>query len=335
MTRSALEREVVQILRTCVFSGSDRDVPTDCPVGKLGLGLDSLALVEFVTALERRYHVVLPESLWSEGQFTIRQLVDLLEATLPPATHRSRRRPLPSRWRHRADNAPYWLLFRERFQKQGFIRTLWWAYSSILSRLLRRCYSRSTFVVLARELDAFCAPTQLGAPNLELREIAHADFPSLRSLWPSHSNSWMLDLFHKRRDAGFICLVAVRDAEIVGIDWLSTTGDHSHETGVTILTRNRSCYGLDLYEKYSGEGIGLALLTYSLTEAKRRGFDTQVMYVDSRNIQMLSAAVQLLGFRMIGSIRTTRVFAMRSSRWQLEEPASAPIVMLSRGQSSE
>src|SRR5262249_50285115 len=101
-----------------------------------------------------------------------------------------------------------------------------------------------------------------------------------------HSSSRMLDLFHQRRAAGYICLVAVRAAEIVGMDWLSPTGDHSAETGLTVFTTNGSCYALDLHEKYSGEGIGLALLAYSLVEAKRRRFQRQVSYVDSRNIGM-------------------------------------------------
>src|SRR5439155_14668342 len=130
MTRSAREAEVVQILRACVLSGSDRDIPLDLPVGNLGLGLDSLALVEFVTALERRYQIILPDSLWIDaGQFTIRRLVDFVDATLPTGAHRSRRRPLPSRWQHSAANAPYGQLLRERVQKQGVIRTIWWAYS--------------------------------------------------------------------------------------------------------------------------------------------------------------------------------------------------------------
>jgi acyl carrier protein/GNAT superfamily N-acetyltransferase len=337
MTRSLREDELVQILRAGVLSGSDRDIPVDHPVGHLGLGLDSLALVEFVTALEKRYQIVLPDSLWIEaGQLTIRRLADFVDATLPAAAHRSRRRPLPSRWRHSAANSPYLQLLRERVQKQGVIRTLWWAYSGILSRLVRRCYSRSTFVVLARDLDTFCAPNQPLASNLELREMSRADLPSLRSLWPSHSSSRMLDLFHQRHAAGFVCLVAVRASEIVGIDWLSATGDHSPETGVTIFMKTGSCYALDLYEKYAGEGIGLALLTYSLVEAKRRGFHSQLGYVDSRNIPMLSAAVQLLGYRTIGSIRTTTsVFAKPSSRWQLEDPAIVEIRASSRGQSSD
>src|SRR5207245_11210650 len=91
-----------------------------------------------------------------------------------------------------------------------------------------------------------------------------------------------------------------------------------------------------LHEKYAGEGIGLALLTYSLVETKRRGFHSQVTCVDLRNVPMLSAAVQLLGFRTIGSIRTTTsVFAKPSSRWQLEEAARAEIRISSRGQSSD
>jgi len=333
MSRSAREREVVEILRTCVLNGSGRDLPVDEPLGDLGLGLDSLALIEFVTALEKRYRVVFPDSLWTDdGQFTIRRLVDVIEEPVPDGAHRSRGRSLPSRWRHSAANSPYRQLLRERVQKLGVARLLSVASLRLLSRLSRLCYSRSHFVMLSRELDTFRAPNHLSIPNLELREMSEADVPSLRLFWPPRSSSRMLHLLHQRRLAGYICLVAVRASEVVGIDWLSTTGDHSAETGLTIFTTNGSCYALDLHEKYSGEGIGLALLTYSLGEAKRRGFRCQFSYVDARNIPMLTAAVQLLGCKRIGSIDTTTVFGKPSSNWQLRAPLTD--IRISGGYSS-
>src|SRR5262245_59138616 len=188
----AREREVVEVLRSCILNGSDRDLPVDQPLGHLGLGLDSLAVVEFVTALEKRYRVVFPDSLWTDrGQFTIRGLADVIEARVPGGGHRSRRRSLPSRWRHSAANAPYRQLLRERIQKQGVIRILSLAPSQLLSRLTRLCYSRSRFVLLVRDLDTLRARNHLSTPSLVLREMSEADAPALRSLWPSRSSSRM------------------------------------------------------------------------------------------------------------------------------------------------
>jgi GNAT superfamily N-acetyltransferase len=91
---------------------------------------------------------------------------------------------------------------------------------------------------------------------------------------------------------------------------------------VTIRTRNGSCYALDLYEKYSGEGIGLALLKYALAEAKRRGFRKQVAYTHSSNAQMLGAAIHMFGFNTIAVVETRRLFSKPFSRWRMESPQS-------------
>ena len=50
MNRNQVERDIVQLLRQTALSGSDREIRTLDPLGELGLGLDSLALVQFYWA---------------------------------------------------------------------------------------------------------------------------------------------------------------------------------------------------------------------------------------------------------------------------------------------
>ena len=79
MTRQALEGEVVQILRRCELSGSPREVSIEDPLGELGLGLDSLALAEFIVALEKAYDVEIPETIWTEKRLRLLDFVDIIE----------------------------------------------------------------------------------------------------------------------------------------------------------------------------------------------------------------------------------------------------------------
>ena len=71
----------------------------------------------------------------------------------------------------------------------------------------------------------------------------------------------------------------------------------------------------DAINKIEHRKYDIILCDYSLGEAKRRGYRRQVCWVDAGNKRMLSAAIQLYGFRIIGEIRTTNVLKRPFSTW--------------------
>lgn len=60
-----IELRVVEILRENALNHSSRALDLDAPLGESGIGLDSLALVQFLTALEGEYRIRLPLDFWS------------------------------------------------------------------------------------------------------------------------------------------------------------------------------------------------------------------------------------------------------------------------------
>jgi acyl carrier protein len=79
-TREQVAQRLVGILRSSVLDGSDRDVGLGAALGEDGLGLDSLALVEFLTAVEKEFGAKVPVDVWSRiDQLT---LDDCAEAVL-------------------------------------------------------------------------------------------------------------------------------------------------------------------------------------------------------------------------------------------------------------
>ena len=62
-----MRQAVLAILRETTLIG-ERVVDPDAPLGEQGLGLDSLALVKFLTALENHFDLELPEEVWIDRQ---------------------------------------------------------------------------------------------------------------------------------------------------------------------------------------------------------------------------------------------------------------------------
>jgi thioesterase domain-containing protein/acyl carrier protein len=76
---------LVGILREEVFGDPDRHIAVDEPLGEQGVGLDSLALVQFLTAVEQEFSVQLPVDVWS-----VVDEISLLECTAAITGARSR-----------------------------------------------------------------------------------------------------------------------------------------------------------------------------------------------------------------------------------------------------
>ena len=315
MTASEVQGEIVSILRRCTLGGRAGKIPIDEPLGHAELGFDSLALVEFVSAIETRFGVELPDSIWrNRDQISVRRLVELVSATQPVmpravASVRRKVQPCPA-------SASIYERIQYELSAQGIVHTAMWLITTCVRYVARHLYRRHNFVMLTRRLDDINIPAAPSGNGFVMREVSEEDIPFLPGLWSPHSRKNKLRLFHKRRAQGSICFIAMRERELVGMDWLSPSGDEMPELEVTVCTDNAACYAFDLYEKYRGEGIGLALLEYSLAEAKRRGFRKQVTYVSSENVPMLSAAIHLLGFQTVAMFESTKLlwFMRRRAR---------------------
>ena len=79
MTREAAQQEIVRIVRDELLFGSDRPIPLDTPLGELGVGLDSLALVKLLTAVEATFGVDVPDDVWTDrGPLTVDALAEIV-----------------------------------------------------------------------------------------------------------------------------------------------------------------------------------------------------------------------------------------------------------------
>ena len=67
MTPVDVQERLAQALRAGALSGSERHLPLDDPLGEAGLGLDSLALVQFLVAVEREFGIRVPVDVWARA----------------------------------------------------------------------------------------------------------------------------------------------------------------------------------------------------------------------------------------------------------------------------
>ena len=299
LDRERIGADVIRLLRRRALAGSSREVPLDAPLGESGLGLDSLAMVDFITSLEKTFGVEFPDDVWVErDKFTPVKFAEMIMSLRPVGN------PLPQAARELeqpVDGAPMSL-------------------SHLFRKATARVYARERYFILAFDL-------MNGEPhhyrcdlNLTLKEASPGDKSSLSAMWGKDSMERKLALFEKRLASGCICLTVWHQDQIVGIDWLSATGDEEPCTGLAIRMNPGSCYGFDLNEdpRYEGKGVGLATLAFSLAVAKERRFKTQFTLVHSGNRRMLGAAVQIFGFKHVGTIETTRILGRVRSSWEFE-----------------
>ncbi len=307
--REQIKAEITRLLRRRALAGSGREIPLDAPLGETGLGLDSLAMVEFITALEKTFEVEFLENIWVEREkFTPGNFVEMIlslrpaKMTLSQAAGELER---PDRGRISA--------------------------ARILRKATARVFTRERYFILAYDLTNHKPHPYRFDLDLTLKEATREDKSALSAMWNKDLMERKLALFEKRLETGYICLTAWHKNQIVGIDWLSATGDKEPYTGLEIRMNPDSCYGFDLNEhpQYKGKGVGLATLAFSLVVAKERGFRTQFTVVHSGNKKMLGAAVQIFGFKQVGTIETTRIFGRVRSSWEIEgRRGDSPLLQL-------
>lgn len=79
MKRPQAEKLVRELLRKTALRDSPRRVVFTEPVGRGGLGIDSLALVDFVLAYEKETGVVVDDAVWNRmASITPAYFVELL-----------------------------------------------------------------------------------------------------------------------------------------------------------------------------------------------------------------------------------------------------------------
>jgi acyl carrier protein len=308
---AAAEQEIARIIRDELLLGSEREIPLDQPLGELGVGLDSLALVNLLTAVEGAFGVELSDEIWTaRGPLSVNDLADIVRST-PRTTARA-----PS-----VDEGSPVLQGRmeqleDTLRRRGAAGRAAWAAVRVAAPVKRFLFARTRHLLLERRLDDGI-PTELETPpGIELRVLAAAEKPDFSDLWaPVHARRSERVIEQALAD-GAIALAAWEGGRVLALDLLSASGDEEVEIADPGL-----CYGFFLTEARSarGRGIGLALAAYSFAVARERGFRAQLTHVWEGNSAMLAAATQLLGFRTIGSARRTHVAGITRWSWQLGE----------------
>ena len=308
------EREIERILRREIMLGSRREISLDATLGELEL--DSLAILNLITAVETAYGVEIAEDvLTAETPLTLRDLAALVERT--PRAVSSASQPsisphtLPPQG-HRIE------VLGHELAGGGLMRATTWAALQAGWPLIAWTFTPpAKYVLLERLLDAPAIPSVPCPSGVELRPYSPGDRSALAALWPPYlERTWGAKADRWLR-AGASATVAAEAGRIVGFNVLSSTGEPGE---VIIRPGERACWGIYLREALHarGRGIGIALLAHSLADTRSRGFNAQLSMVRTNNAPMLAAATQVLGFRPIGRATRIRLFGWTRWSWQIK-----------------
>ncbi len=316
MNRSGIEDRVMALLRKKALAESRRDIDPSLPLGEQGLGLDSLALVEFITALENDFAIEFPESAWiGRERLSLGKLIDLVAdsakssgAGMPPVSPVAGAPPTTG-------GRGFAGKFREKGTTGGICRAL-----ARLSRLLvKPLYERDSFYILCLDLEHQPVPNQNALGNVRCGQATDEDLVAAADIWPLKYRKRKLQTFRARAAKGYSCYVAKDAGKVVAIDWMTDAEDDDPFTGLSFRLKPGSCFGLDLNEhpEYYGQGIGLGVLIHCLQQSKEHGHSKQYTIVQTANKKMLLTSIQLLGFKNVGRIKTRRILCRPCSTWQI------------------
>ena len=313
ITDQEVQHEIERVLREQLLFGSERELPIDSPLGELGL--DSLALLHLILAVEETFGVHLPDNLLvRRDPLSMRDLIDMVVAT--PRTHPGSSVVAPSDPKRlpphlRMERLHRWLAARGWLgERVRTVATLAWHAKRFL-------FERSEHYVMERRLDEGGEPTIGPPPGVDLRSYTSADQDLMAGLWPDFEEQGSRRELQRWLADGVIALVAVEGSRVVALDVVSTDGNRGE---VELSAARHACWGVQLVEApdVRGRGIGLALLAYSLSVSRARGFRAQLATVESDNAPMIAACTQLLGFHAIGVARRRRIFGVTRWSWELE-----------------
>ncbi len=307
MSRKAAQDEILRIVREELLFGSERPIPLDAPLGDLGVGLDSLALVKLLTAVEASFGVDVPDDVWTaRGPLSVDVLADIVaEAPAREAVGATAESTLVRGRMERAEQA---------LAGGGLARRAAWRAVRLAAPAKRFVFGSIRSFVLERRLEDPSPKPAEPPPGIVLREYAAADEEGLSGLWPAFAERHGRRTLRRSLRDGAIALVAAEGNRIVALDLLSATGEDDVR-----VEQPGACFGYWLTEAPAarGRGIGLALVAYSLRAARERGFRTQLTWVAEDNTAMLAAATQLLGFRSVGTASRLHVLGLTRWSWEL------------------
>ena len=316
-----VERAIARIIRDELLLGSEREIPFDQPLGELGVGLDSLALVNLLSAVEAAFRVELSDDIWTErGPLSVNDLAEIVRSTRPAAA------PTLSAQGDSAALHGRMEQLEQRLRRRGSAGRAAWAAIRMAAPARRFLFARTQHVLLERRLDEEISTEIAPPPGIEFRLLLPGERPDLSDLWaPVHARR-MTKVFQREVDRGAIALVASVGHRVVAVDLLSGSGGLDVEVNSPGV-----CFGFLLAEARAarGRGIGLALAAYSFRVARERGFRTQLTHVWKGNTAMLAEATQLLRFRIVGSARRMRVLGISRWSWQIRgKRGRGPLLVL-------
>jgi acyl carrier protein/GNAT superfamily N-acetyltransferase len=293
----ALIDEVAVAVRRATGIDDSRSLPVDEPLG--ALGLDSLSIVNAVAAVEGAFACELPDSLWEDRRgISIASIAEAVDAAPVGATPSAPRSPSLAV----ADGNQPGVSRAERLFLQLEARGV--AGRSAAHALHRAVIgahwvrSRQAYLVLERELsdDLPRIPPPAG---ITIAAYDGASAAPLAGMWPETQAGRMGAHLRRRMQSGILCLAA----------W---------EDGQDVATRPGTCFGLGLYERRASRcrGIGLALLSASLPYARDLGFARQATIVLERNLPMIAAATQVLGFAVTGRAERSQRLGRVTWKWR-------------------
>jgi acyl carrier protein len=310
LSRGSAEHEIAQIIRDELLLGSERAIPFDEPLGELGVGLDSLALVNLLTAVEAAYGVELSDDIWTaRAPLSVNALAEIVRKTPQTAAPTAPADGSSPVLHGRLERIEYTLRRRGRVGRGA------WAAVRIAAPPVRFLFLRTRHLLLEKRLDDVTSPMLAPPPGINLRPLAPGEEAALSGLWPAVHVRRSRRVLEQALREGAIALVAVEGTRVVALDLISASGDDEVD-----VDDPEACYGFFLTEAPDarGRGIGLALAAHSFRVAREQGFRSQLTHVWDGNTAMLAAATQLLGFRALGSARRTNIVGITRWSWQVD-----------------
>ena len=229
--------EVARIVRASTAVDSTRELPAEEPL--VALGLDSLALVNAVAAVEAAFGSELPDALWEDRRgvslASLAAAVASVAPSLPPVAVAAAPVSAPAEQPGNSRVEPLFL----RLEASGPAGR---AAAGALQRaviLAQWARARHGCVVLARDLTGELPDLPLPAGVTVAPYDGVSDAP-LAGMWSSTQAARSLAHLRKGIDAGAHCLAAWENGRIVAFDMLARSG------GDDVTVSPGTCFGLYL-----------------------------------------------------------------------------------------
>lgn len=299
--------EVTRIVREASGVGAARELPSDEPLG--ALGLDSLAIVNAVAAVESRFGLELPDALWDDRRgICIASLAAAVEHAECDLAERHQAAVAATPEEPGVSRVERLFLQLEGRGPGGRVAAGALHRGVIVAHWLR---ANQPCVVLTRDLDGDLPDVPLPT-GLTIAPYDGASDEPLAGIWTRTQAPRMRAHLRRRMQGGIHCLAAWEGGRIVAYDLLGPSGAED------VTTLPGTCFGLNLYERREarGRGIGLALLAASLPYTRDLGFARQATIVLERNRPMIAAATQRLGFSVSGRADRSEVLGRVRWSWQ-------------------